>query len=83
MPYASFLVSCSVVECSSAVSAFLVAQVLCLSFLGELCLCEVVGFCSLFYLLHSHDVPWDSPSRLMHSGIACLASQAPDWAVVF
>ena len=73
MPYASCLASSSVVECSSSSQLFL--------FIKELCLSEDLGFCNLLYLLHSHDALWDSLSRLMPSGIACLASQAPDWAV--
>ena len=81
-----------VVECCSAVPACLVVfsfKGLCLSCssdcsaLLQLSLSEVLGFCSLFYLVHSHDALWDSLSRLMPSGIACLASQAPDWAVAF
>ena len=51
--------------------------------LKELCLSEVLGFCSLFYPVHSHNALFDSLSRLMPSEIACLAAQAPDWAVAF
>ena len=54
--------------------------VLCLM---QLSLSEDLGFCSLFYPVHSHDALWDSLSRPMHSGIVCLASQALDWAVAF
>ena len=53
------------------------------SFLKELSLSGVLGFCSLFYLVPFHKEPWDSLSGLMHSGIVCLSSQAPDWAVPF
>ena len=75
MPYASCLASSSVVEyCSSSQ--------LILS-LKELCLSMVLGLCSPFHLVHSHHVLWDSMSRLMPSGIACLAFQAPDWAISF
>ena len=76
-----------VVECCPAVSACLVAY--CSSAcplvfsLRELCLSEVLGFCSFFYLVHSCDALWDSLSRLMPSGIACLASGAPDSAIAF
>ena len=75
MPYASCLVSSSVVECCSSSQLILS--------LKELCLSEDLGFCSIFYLVHSHDALWYSLSRLMSSGIACLASQATDWAVAF
>ena len=51
--------------------------------LKELCLSEDLGFCSLFYLGHIHIALWDSLSGLVHFGIVCLASQAPDWAVAF
>ena len=54
--------------------------VLCLMQLG---LSEDLGFCSLFYPVHSCDAPWDSLSRPMYSGIACLASLDLDWAVAF
>ena len=79
MPYAflpSLLQSCWVLP--SLYSACLL--VLCLM---QFSLSEDLGFCSLFYPVHSHDAPWDSLSRPMHSGIACLASQALDWAVAF
>ena len=75
MPYASCLASSSVVECGSSSQPVLS--------LTELCLSQDVGFCSLFYLVHSSAALWDSLSRLMPSGIACLASKAPDWAVAF
>ena len=51
--------------------------------LKELCLSKDFGFCSLFYLVHSCDALWDKLCRHMPSGIACLASQAPDWEVAF
>ena len=51
--------------------------------LKELCLSEDLGFYSLFYLVPFCNALWDSLSGLMHSGIACLTSQAPDWAVAF
>ena len=70
MPYASCLVSCSVVECSSVFPL-----VLCLM---QLSLSEDLGFCSLFYLVDFHTALWDSLSGLVHFGIAYLASQAPD-----
>ena len=76
MPYASCLVSCSVDwSCSSAQPAC--PDVLCfmqLSFLEDL------GF---FYPVHICTVLWNSLSGLVHSGLAFLASQAPDWAVTF
>ena len=79
MPYASSLVSCSVdwelfpwSACLSDVFSFL-----------ELCLSEEFGFCSLFYSVHICTELWNSLSGFVHSGIACLASQAPDWAVAF
>ena len=46
-------------------------------------LSKVLGFCSLFYSVPFCNVPWDSLAGLVPSGIACLASQAPDWAVAF
>ena len=36
-----------------------------------------------FYLVHSCYALWDSLSRFMPSGIACLAFHTPDWAVAF
>ena len=46
----------------------------------ELCLSEDLGFCSPFYLgcfaLH----PGIACLGYVHHGIACLASQASDWA---
>ena len=51
--------------------------------LKKLCLSKDLGFCILFYVVHSHDALWDSLSWLMPSGIACPAFQAPDWAVAF
>ena len=73
MPYASCLVSCSVVgSCSS--SQLTCPVVLCLM---QLSLSEDLIFCSLFYPVHICTVLLDSLSRLVHSGIACLASQAP------
>ena len=51
--------------------------------LMQLSLFEDLGLYSLFYLVHVHIALWDSLSGLVHSGIACLASQAPDWAVAF
>ena len=79
MPYAPCLAPCSVVgSCSSSQLACPV--VLCLL---QLSLSEDLGFCSLFYPVHIHNDLWDSLSGLVHSGIACLASKAPDWAVAF
>ena len=79
MPYTSCLASCSVVgSCFSSQLACPV--VLCLM---QLSLSEDMGFCSLFYQVHICTELWDSLSGLVHSGIACLASQAPDWAVAF
>ena len=75
MPYAYCLASSSVVACCSSSQLILS--------LKELCLSEDLGFYSLFYLVHSGGALWDSLSRLMPSGIACLASQTPDWAVAF
>ena len=79
MPYASCLVSCSVVECSSS------SQLACpiVLWLIQLSLSEDLGFCSLFYPVHICTALWDNLSGLVHSGIACLASQAPDWKVAF
>ena len=74
MPYASCLVSCSVVwrcPCSSACPV-----VLCLM---QLYLSKDLGFCSPFYLgcftLH----PGIACLGYVHYGIACLAFQACDW----
>ena len=53
------------------------------SALLQLSLSAVLGFCIHFYSVPFCNAPWDSLSGLMHSGIACLASQAPDWAVAF
>ena len=79
MPYASCLFSCSVVwRCSSSQLACPV--VLCLV---QLSLFEDLGFSSPFYAVHIHSALWDSLSGLVHSGIACLASQASEWAVAF
>ena len=79
MPYACCPAFYSVVECCCIVAVL----ILLVFSLGDLCLSEVLGFCSLFYLVHSHNALWDSLSRLMHSGIACLVCQAPNWAVAF
>ena len=79
MPYASCQASHSVVgSCSSS-------QLACpdVFFFWELSLSEDLGFCSLFYLVYIHTELWDSLSGLVHSGIACLASQALDWALRF
>ena len=46
--------------------------------LRELCLSEDLDFCSPFYPVHICTVFWDRLSGLVYSGIACLASQAPD-----
>ena len=79
MPYASCLASCSVDgSCSSSQLACPV--VLCLV---QLSMSKDLGFCSLFYPVHIHTELWDSLSGLVHSGIACLASQAPYWVVAF
>ena len=79
MPYASCLASCSIVGCCSS-SQLACPVVPCLM---QLSLSEDLGFCCLFYLVHIHIALWDSLSGLVHSGIACLVSQAPDWAVSF
>ena len=42
-----------------------------------------LGFCSPFYVGCSLIEPWDSLSGYVHPGIACLASQASDWAGAF
>ena len=75
MPYVSCLVSCSVVWrqfCSPTCPVDLC--------LMQLCLSEDLGFCSPFYLgcfvLH----PGIACVGYVHYGIACLASQASDWA---
>ena len=84
MPYASCLGCCGVLlycassSCSSGCSAYPP-----MFSLKELYFSEDLGFYSLFYLVHSHDTLWDSLSRLMPSGIACLAFQAPDWVLAF
>ena len=89
MPYASCLGCCGVLPCCVSLSCSLVVLLYCSSgcppvfFLKDLCLSEVLGFCSPFYLVHIHEALWDSLSELMHSGIACLAFQAPDLAVAF
>ena len=36
-----------------------------------------------FYLGYSHIELWDSLSAYVHTGIACLASQASDWLGAF
>ena len=83
MPYASCLVSCSVVGFVPS-RQLACPVVLCLmqlslpsgTLLGaweELCFSEDLGFCSLFFLRHIHIALWDSLSGLVHSGIACLA----------
>ena len=51
--------------------------------LMQLSLSEDLGFCSLFYLGYIHIALRDSLSGVVHSGIACLASQATDWAIVW
>ena len=75
MPYASCLVSCSVVWRCSCSSVYPV--VLCLM---QLCLSKDLGFFRLFYLgcfaLH----PGIACLGYVYYGIACLASQASDWA---
>ena len=81
MPYASCLECCGVLLCCVSLSCSSACPLV--FSLKELCLSKVLGFCSLFYLVHSHDALWDSPSRPMPSGIACLALQAPDWAFAF
>ena len=45
----------------------------------QLSLSEDLGFAVPFYAVHIHTALWDSLSRLVHSGIACLASQASNW----
>ena len=76
-----------VMECCCAVSICTVAWVVLLYCssacppefsLKELCLSELLGFCSLFYLVHICNAPWDSLAGLMHSGRACLAC---DWLI--
>ena len=46
-------------------------------------LSTVLGFYSLSYAIHICHAFWDSLSVLMHSGIACLTSQAHDWTTAF
>ena len=75
MPYASCLVSCSVVWRYSCSSAYRV--VLCLM---QLSLSPDLGFCSSFYLGCFHIAPWDNLSGLCALWEACLASQTSDWA---
>ena len=72
----SCLVSCSVVGCCSAYPLFVL-----LFSLKELCLSEDLGLYSLFYPVHVCIALWDSLPGLVHSGIACLASQTPDCPV--
>ena len=55
----------------------------CVLCLMQLSLSEDLGSCSLFYPVHFCIALWDGLSGLVHSGIAYLASQAPDWAVAF
>ena len=81
MPYASCLGCCGVLLCCVSLSCSSACPPV--FSLKELCLSEVLGFCSLFYLVPSCNAPWDSLSGLLHSGIACLASQASNWAVTF
>ena len=72
MPYASCLVSCSVVwRCQLACPDVF--------FLRELCVSKVLGFAVPFYAVHICTALWDIWSGLVHSGIACLVSQASDW----
>ena len=92
MPCASCLGCCGVSLCCVSLSCSYPVF-----FLKELCLPHSSGYsaywnsaCPRFfgllqplYLVHSHDALWDSLSRLMPSGIACLASQASDWPVAF
>ena len=79
MPYASCLDSCSVV------GSFSSSQLVCPVVLSlmQLSLSEDLGFCSLFYPVHVCTALWDSLSGLVHSRIACLGFEAPDWAVAF
>ena len=79
MPYATCLASCSVV------GSFSSSQLACpdVFSLTEFCLSVDLGFCSLFYPVHIHTAVWDSLCGLVYCGIACLASQAPVWAVAF
>ena len=89
MPYAflpSFLQYCLVLlNLSSAHLVVLLEGALLVLFfsLKELCLSEDLGLYSLFYPVHVCIALWDSLSGPVHSGIACLAFQAPDWAVAF
>ena len=79
MPYASCLAPCSVVwSYSSGQPAC--PDVLCLM---QLSLSEDLGFCSLLYPVYICTELWDSLSGLVHSGIACLVSQAPDLTIAF
>ena len=71
---------CLMPSCLVSCSALLLVL---LFSLKELCLSEDVGLCSLFYPVHICIALWDSLYGLLHTGIACLASQAPDWAVAF
>ena len=77
MLYASCLECCGVLLCCISLSCSSACSLV--FSLKELCLSEVLGFCSLFYLVHSCNALWDSMSRHIPSGIACLVSQAPDW----
>ena len=71
MPYDSCLGCCGVLLCCASFSCRLGCSVCPPVFsLRELCLSEVLGFCSLFYLVHSCDALWDSLSRLIPPGIA-------------
>ena len=91
MPYASCLGCHGVLFCCVSLSCSLGCSALSCSSgcppmlsLKQLNLSEVLGFCSLFYLVPSCMMHfWIACLGFMHSGIACLASQAPDWTVVF
>ena len=87
MPYASCLVSCSVDWSFSACPD----DVLCLIQLslssgtllkGVLLVKGFLGFCNLFYLGYFSIALWDSLSGLVHSGIACLASQSSGYPLL-
>ena len=68
----------SVALCVRLYSCGLLGGALLVPALLQLGLSKVLGFCSLFYLVHIYNAPWDRLSGLMHSGIACLVSKAPD-----
>ena len=84
MPYASCLGCCGVLlSCVRLSSCVLLKGTLLVLAVLQLSLSKVLGFCSLFCLVHICNELWDSLSGHMHSGITCLAFQVPNWAVAF